>query len=569
MTVREAVYRWLEKRRIRRLFGNPGSTELPMLTGLPPEVEYVLALHEAAAVAMADGYAQGTGRPALVNLHVAPGVGNAMGALFTARKNKAPMVVTAGQQDARHLHWEPLLAGDLVAMVSPVVKWAQEARMPEQVPALLERAWAVASLPPQGPAFLSIPMNFWDAPLDEAAADALPGDRRLNPAGATGRSGAAGGTASAVPAGETPCAAAAQLREILDSPSPVALVAGAGIDRAGSRVWSAVQRLAEKLQCPVYGEPLAPRAGFPTDHPQFRGYLLPAAPMIARELAGFRTVILIGAPAFLLYPYLPGPMVPPSTRLYLLTDDPDEAARAPAAASWVGDLAELVEQLAVEAAARGPQAAGAAEGLAGAAAAASAKRRAEAARGRARMEVAFVLHTLARLLDESVRAPVIVDEASLASLAVREYVAVRAPSSYFAAASGGLGWGLPAAVGLKLAFPERPVVAVIGDGSVMFGVQGLWTAARYGAGVKFVVLNNAGYGILKAFARTFYPGTEERIPGLDLPGLHLSELARAMGVQAERVESPDGVEPALRRALEAPGPYLVDVAVSRAVRSLM
>lgn len=532
MNAREAVFEWLAARGVSHLFGNPGSTEIPMLVGLPPAVRYVLGLHESVVVAMADGYAQATGRPALVSLHAAPGLGNAIGALFTARKNRAPLVVVAGQQDTRHLLLEPLLAADLVAMARPVVKWAVEVANPADVPAALEQGWHQAASPPPGPVFVSVPANFWDAP----AVPATP--RRLEPPGA--------------PRG------VAELADALARASRPALVFGPGVGRAGPQAVEAAVTVAERLGSDVYADPIGSRAGFPTDHPLFRGMLLPAAPRLAQALAGYDVVAVFGAPLFLTYPYLPGPLLPPGVRAFLVTDDPAEAARSPAAVSLIGDVGSVLAELAHRLPARvysPPSRAGE-----------QARLRADAARARPRLGAAYVLYTLGRLLPPEA---VVVDEAISASPLLRQYVPVRRSGGYFTAGSGGLGWALPAAVGLKLAWPDRPVVAVVGDGSFHYAPQALWTAAREGLAVSVVVLDNGGYAILKSYAAAFYPGLAARVPGLDVPGAGIAEMARALGASAEQVDAPEALEGALTRVLEARGgPAVAVVAVDREVPRL-
>lgn len=530
MNVREAVFDWFERREIRYLFGNPGSTELPFLVGFPQGVRYVLALQESIAVAMADGYAQAGGRPAIVNLHAAPGLGNAMGVLYTAAKNHAPLVVTTGQQDTRHLLLEPLLYADLVSMARPVVKWAYEVAHPSDVPAALEQAYLLAASPPPGPVFLSIPVNFWDAPSEPVPL------RQLN-------------SPSAPQGLET-------LGEALAQAVKPALVIGAGVDRA--RAWEEAVQLAERLGCAVFGAPIGSRIGFPTDHPLYRGMVLPAAPRLVQALSGHDVIVVIGAPLFLLYPYLPGPLVPAGSRAFLLTDDPAEAARAPAEAAFVGDLKAGLKLLLQKVPAR--------EYSMPSRAAEEARNRAEAARARSRMGATYVLHTLARHLPPEA---IILDEAVSASLCLRAFVPIRRPGGYYTSASGGLGWAMPAALGVKLACPHRPVIAVIGDGSALYSIQALWTAAYEGIKVVYLILNNAGYTILKSFTKAFYPGLEGTVPGLEVPLLDLVPIAQGMGLQAERVEKPDELEEALQRALNAPGAYLLDVQIDRTVPSLL
>jgi benzoylformate decarboxylase len=310
MNIREATFEWMRARGIHHIFGNPGSTELPFLVNLPDSVRYVLALQESIAVAMADGYAQASGQPALINLHVAPGLGNAMGVLFAALKNRAPLIVTCGQQDTRHIFHEPLLSGDLVGMARPVTKWAYEVKHAADVPDALEQAYHLAMTPPRGPVFVSIPMNFWDAPAEPPRLKTL--------------------HAPDAPQGLEAVA------EALASAQKPALVYGAGVGGAGA-VAEAVA-LAERLGCAVYHAPLNSRMGFPTSHPLYEGMLLPATPRLMQALSQHDFVLVVGAPVFLLYPYFPGGMLPPGVRAMLITDDPQEASRAPVERAFVGDI---------------------------------------------------------------------------------------------------------------------------------------------------------------------------------------------------------------------------------------
>ncbi|MFN7162704.1 MAG: thiamine pyrophosphate-binding protein, partial [Fimbriimonadales bacterium] len=267
MNIREATFEWMRARAIRHIFGNPGSTELPFLVSLPDGVRYVLGLQESVALAMADGYAQASGKPALVNLHVAPGLGNAMGALFTALKNRAPLIVTCGQQDTRHIFHEPLLSGDLVSMARPVTKWAYEVKHAADVPDALEQAYHIALTPPRGPVFVSVPMNFWDAPAQPPRVKAL-----------------------------HPPSAPQELTPIVDALTAAqrpALVCGAGV--GGANALHEAVALAEKVGCAVYHAPLNSRIGFPTKHPLYEGMLLPATPRLLQTLSQHDFVLVVGA----------------------------------------------------------------------------------------------------------------------------------------------------------------------------------------------------------------------------------------------------------------------------------
>jgi benzoylformate decarboxylase len=284
--------------------------------------------------------------------------------------------------------------------------------------------------------------------------------------------------------------------------------------------------------------------------------LLPAAPRITQALNGRDVIVVIGAPLFLVYPYLPGPLTPPGARAYLITDDPAEASRAPAACAFLGDIAAALRELSDSLPRRERSAPARATNIA--------RHRMEAARARAQMGVAYVLQTLGQRLPTEA---VVLDEAISASPTLREHMPVPLGTAYFTAASGGLGWALPAAVGVKLAWPKRPVIVVIGDGSLLYAVQALWTAAREKLALAIIVLNNAGYVILKSYATAFYPGQAD-LPGLDLPGMDFIKIAEGLGAKAERVARADEPDAALDRALGADGPYLLDVQIDRRVPNL-
>ncbi|MHB9146276.1 MAG: benzoylformate decarboxylase [Symbiobacteriia bacterium] len=535
-TVHSAVYKWMEARGLTYVFGNPGSTELGFLSDFPASCRYILSLQESVAVAMADGYAQGTGRPAFLNLHTAPGLGNGIAALFTAAKNKTPLIVTAGQQDTRMLRYDPLLSGPLTDIARSVCKWSHQPATAAAVPAALERAYHIAMTPPMGPVFIAIPMDFWE----QHAVYVAP--REVHRAG-TPAPGQLAGLAQA----------------INQAANPV-LVAGAGIDRSGA--WNEAIDLAEKLGTPVWAEPLAPRATFPNDHPLFKGHLKPAQGMIAQSLLGHDLVVVLGAPAFLYYPNVPGPFTPPGARLWVVTDDPEDAARVPEGDALVAGLKEAIAALTAAVAGRGkPLPSRAVE---------VAKRRSAAARAKEKMQAAFVFHTLSAHVTPDT---VVVDESISNSITLREFLPARTPGSYFTAYSGGLGWSMPAAVGLSLANPQRHVVVVVGDGSSMYAIQALWTAAQVKANVTFVVINNGHYGILKGYAQSFYPGQEKKVPGLDLPGIDIPAAAQALGVPAVRVDAPDDLAGVLNETFAAQeaakaaapdgmgGPRLVEVMI--------
>ncbi|WP_433537160.1 benzoylformate decarboxylase [Micromonospora sp. CA-249363] len=529
-TVRDATYDVLRTLGMTTVFGNPGSTEEPFLRDFPADFHYVHALHEATAVAMADGYAQAAGRPAHVNLHTAPGMGNGMGNLVTAWHNKTPLIVTAGQQTREMLLLEPRLTNRrAVELPEPYVKWSYEPVRAQDIPAALLRAYATAVQPPVGPVFLSLPMDDWAKP-----AETPPAPRSV-----------------ATRFGPDPQRLEMFARVLADSRDPV-LVFGPGVDRSGS--WSAAVALAERLAAPVWSAPAPERAVFPEDHPQFRGVLPFAIGPLAEALHGHDTVLVVGAPVFRYYPHVPGDHLPEGARLLHVTDDPDEAARAPVGDSLLSDpgltLTALLDLL--PATGRQPPTPRAAP---------------------PRPEVTVPLSADAMFAALAAHWPadgVLVQESPSNLAALRRNLRITRPASYFTMASGGLGYGLPAAVGVALAERDtgrgRPVVAVIGDGSFHYSVQALWTAARLSLPVVVVVPINQQYAILKAFAELKdTPG----VPGLDLPGLDVTAIAAGYGCATEVARTPDEFGAALAAGLRATGPTVLPVPISTDVPTIL
>ena len=523
-TVRTATMALLRERGMTTVFGNPGSTELGLLRDFPGDFRYVLALHEGVAVAMADGYAQATQRPALVNLHSACGVGNAMGAVVNAFHNRAPLVITAGNQDRRHLELEPYLFARSTALMAPYVKFSHEPARAQDVPAALDRAWALARTPPQGPTFVSIPSGDWDAPAPSVGGAATPGRDVL------------AGTS----AGEDLLDRLAERVEAADAP---ALIVGGGVDQAGA--WDDVAELAERLGAPVWTAPQAPRLGFAEDHPLYRGHLPPGRVTAAAQLAGFDLALVLGAPVFAFLPFEPGEAAFPE--IIHVTDDPGEAARAPAL-SVVAGVGSVARGLSERLRPRSP-------------AHPSPPRPLPApvdANATGPIPPPFLMAALARALPDDA---VLVEESPSNRNDLRAQVWIRRPASFFATTSGGLGFAMPAAVGIKLAAPERPVVCLVGDGSAMYAPQALWSAVALGVPVTFVVVNNGRYAILESAAR--FAGIDG-LPSMELPGLDFLALAASCGCRAVRVSEPTQLPGALAEAVGAGEPMLIDVVVDPA-----
>ncbi|HEY2191444.1 MAG TPA: benzoylformate decarboxylase [Actinomycetospora sp.] len=530
-TVREAALELFRAHGMTTVFGNPGSTELPMLQQFPDDFTYVLGLQEAAVVGMADGYAQATGRPTLVNLHTAPGVGNAVGALVNAAANKTPLVVTAGQQVRPMMTLEALLTNPRATeLPAPTVKFGAEPPRPQDVPATLARAIHLATTPPMGPVFVSIPMDDWNVEL-------------TGPDLEVARRAAARTVRTALlpdPADVDRIAAA------LDGASAPALVFGGDVDAGGG--FDDAVALAERCSAAVYGPPADGRVAFPEDHPLFRGSLPMAIAPLADTLEPHDVVVVLGTAVFRYYPYVPGRLLAEGTSLHHVTADPDQAARAPMGDALVADPTAVVRALVERVAASSRAVPGEAPAVG--------KAQTSATPGTLSAEEVFDAVDAVWPVDG-----VVVDESPSNRAALHARRPVRRPGSSFFTTSGGLGFGLPAAVGVALANRERPVLAAIGDGSMQYSIQALATASALSVPVTVLVLENREYAILKWFASR---ENTPKAPGLDLPAVDFSALAAGYGVSAEAVTTIDELRAALERGRDSDGPRLVSVPIGRA-----
>ncbi|WP_043621184.1 thiamine pyrophosphate-dependent enzyme [Nonomuraea candida] len=544
-TVRDAVFGVLRRHGMTTIFGNPGSTEVPLLTGLPGDLRFVLALHEGSVVGMATGWAIGRAAPAPVVLHTTAGLGNAVGALATARENRAPLVVIVGQQDRRHLALEPFLAGRLAGLAGDYPVRVDQPVRAQDVPGAVARAVHEA-VTFGGPALVVVPMDDWAAPFEEETM-AAPA-RLLRPAG--------------VSSGDL-----APLVELLAGARRPAIVAGAGVG-AG---WDALVGLAERLGCPVFQESFGGRAGFPQDHPQYRGVLPADRGRLRERLRPFDVVLVVGAPVFRQYPYAPGPLVAPGTVVALVTDDPSVAHRSPAdlacLASPEAVCTHLTTLLPPGPEPTGPEPTGpepADAPPADAPPADAPPADAPPAGGEPPAEgvplrPADVLRELAARLP---RDAALVEETPSSRPDLHRLVPARTSLGFVSAAMGGLGFGVPAAVGLRMALPDRPVVAVVGDGSALYGVHALWSAAHYRAGALFVVLANGRYAVMDRLADRHGGGAAPWPPFTEVD---LAALARSLGCPAVRVESTGDLAAALDEVMPTlatrESPLLLNVVV--------
>jgi benzoylformate decarboxylase len=523
-TVRDAAFDAMRGCGFDRIFANPGSTEISFLTDLPEDFAFVLALHEGSVVGMATGYALATGRPAFVNLHTTAGLGNAVGAIATARENRAPLVVVVGQQDRRHLALEPFLAGRLGGLCGDYPVWTCLPVRAQDVPGAIRRASHEAEQH-GGPAIVFVPMDDWNAEFDGSIGIGVP--------------------ATVVRTGTDPAAAVVLLLPFLTNAAAPALVVGAGADtRAG---WNALTSLAERLGAPVWQEAFGARAGFPQDHPQFAGHLPSGRAGLRDVVQGHDAVLVVGASAFRQYGYEPGPLVPEGVTVAVLSDDPAQLHRSAADIAVLGDPAAVCAALAAR--------------LPGRAATVPGRRTADAAAAPADGELT-AQHVFAALADRLPRDAVVVEETPSSRPDLHRLLPARSPGGFLSAAMGGLGFALPAAAGLRMGDPTRPVVAVLGDGSSLYAIQGLWSAARYECGALFIVLSNGRYAVMDQLAARH--GGKPPWPGFD--EVSVCGLASALGCAARRIRTHTDLLAALDEVIPSlvgrSEPLLLEVSLS-------
>jgi benzoylformate decarboxylase len=523
-SVREAAFELFREHGMTTIFGNPGSTELPMLAEFPEDFRYFLGLQEAVAVGMADGFAQASGKPTHVNLHTAPGVGNGMGGIFNAQANHTPLLVTAGQQVRAHITMQANLTNpDATRVVHPFVKWSFEPPRAQDVPQALARAIHTVSLAPKGPAFVSLPMDDWNEEADVESGHVVErvAETRMGP---------------------EPAAIESLAQRLSAASSPV-FVAGPDIDASGA--WSDAVALAERQKLPVFASPATGggRLGFPEGHPLFQGVLPPAIGPVTETLKGRDLILVVGSSVFPYYPYIPGPLLPEGASLVAITSDPDEAARAPMGDVILADPGLALRALLDEVGeANRPEPDPLPEPTAG--------------DETDPLSSTMVHNTLGQVFPQD---GIVVLESPSSTLSLRNQLRISTPGSYYFGAGGGLGFGLAAAIGVQLAQPDRPVVCVLGEGSAQYAITGLWTAAAYEVPVTFLVLRNEEYSILKWFADI---EEVQGAPGLDLPALEVAKVADAYGVSSLSVSGRDELHAALEDAIGSSRPELVEVPVA-------
>jgi benzoylformate decarboxylase len=521
VTVKDATLNLLRAFGIRKVFGNPGSTELPFLSDWPDDIDYVLGLQEASVIGMADGYAQATRNAGFVNLHSAAGVGNALGNIYTAHRNQTPLVITAGQQARSILPLQAFLYAERASeFPRPYVKFSVEPARAEDVPAAIARAYYVAMQPPCGPTFVSVPIDDWTHQTQPVEARDV--SRELGPdAGAM----------------------KALVAELSQSKHP-ALVVGPGIDRA--QAVDLMVRVAEKARASVWVSPFSARCSFPERHPQFAGFLHASPAQLSDALRPHDLVVVIGAPVFTFHVEGHASIFDGATAIFQITDDPTAAAVVPLGTSIVATIKPALTML-LELLPETRRAVPAGRTLSSAPAAADP------------ISVEYLLHTLSSAMPDDA---VLVEEAPSHRPAMQRFMPMRGQDSFYTMTSGGLGYSLPASVGMALGRPGIRTVCLIGDGSAMYSIQALWTAAQRKLPLTVVVINNSGYGAMRSFSQVMQV---RDVPGLELPGIDFVQIAQGMGCDAVRVGKADELGPALKRDLSHDGVSLIEVTVDSAV----
>jgi benzoylformate decarboxylase len=467
---------------------------------------------------MADGYAQAMRDAAFVNLHSAAGVGHALGSIFTAYRNRTPLVITAGQQTRSMLTTDPFLFAQSAAeFPKPYVKWSIEPARARDVPAAIARAYYTAMQPPAGPTFVSIPVDDWDRTSEiihprRVSFSLRPEPRLLS-----------------------------VVADALDASHRPSFVIGPGVDR--NNAWDLAVRLAERVGAKVWASPKSSRCSFPEDHPQFAGFLPAERNIIAASLFDHDVVLVLGAPAFTYHVETEGPYLMPRTSLYQIVDDPELIAWAPAGTAVIASLDLAIADLLARCTQRAwhPHS----------------RRTTLAQRPASKtLSVEYLMQTLAevRPIDS-----IVVEEAPSSRSVMQDYLPISRSDSFYATASGGLGFGLPASIGVALAQPKRRVIALIGDGSSMYAIQALWTAVQHCTAVTFVIVRNGTYAALKRLSKRFDLNNPV---GTDLPALDFVALAKGHGCKGVRVDLASELRPALEKAMQSDGPYLVEVVVS-------
>ena len=540
-TGRRAFVELLLDEGVTHLFGNPGTTELAIMEAVPefPQLKFVLGLQEAVVVAMADGYARASGRLAAANVHVMPGLGNAMGALYNAKFSGSPIILTAGQQEQGHGLLEPMLYEPLAPVAQPLVKWAIEVTRAADLPRIIHRAAKIALTPPTGPVFLSLPGDVLDEALELDMGRSVRVDTAARPSDA----------------------ALATIAEMLASAKRPAILAGQEL--AMRDAFAEAVQCAELLGAAVYGSSIPYTAPFPSEHAAYMGALTRQQPQVRKTLEAHDVLLVLGADLLRMSVYSPVEPLPQELKVIHISERAHELGKNYRTDVAVqADVKQTLRALLPLMKADRP---------------AAAQRLAElrpknwsAQRDKARMDAMLAAETkpidpqyLALRFTEALpRDAVVVDEGLVSTYSLPKFLALRGPKDYYGLASGGLGFAVPGAIGISLALPGRPIAAIVGDGAAMYSIQGLWTAAHLGLPITYVIANNRGYRIIKERLVSFRK--TDKFTGMDIrePEIDFVQLAHSCGLGARRVTDPQDIAPALREAYSSGKPNLIDMRVA-------
>lgn len=520
--VHNAVIDVLRQFGIDTIFGNPGSTELGLFLDFPEDFRYILGLQESVAVGMADGYAQAVGNAACVNLHSAVGVGHAMGAIFTAYKNHTPMIVTAGQQSRSILPFDPFLfSKQATELPKPYVKWSIEPARAEDVPRAMARAYYIAMQPPCGPVLVSIPADDWN--------------QYCEPISPLRKIGKSVGADSAV---------LQQIADLLNNSAKPAFILGADVDRDGA--WNEIIDLAERHKASVWIAPKSGRNSFPEDHRLFSGFLPPMREQIVEALSDNDFILVLGAPAFAYHVEGNGPHIPPESILAQISEDPEVLSWTDSGIAAIGSMRQSILDLIKLSNVKHVRETPPARQLPSQ----------PTIDGSITPELVFSLVSKVRDPES-----VVVEESTSTRSVMQQHLSIVKPNTFFAAASGGLGFGLPASVGIALGRPDKKVICLIGDGSSMYSVQALWSAAQLDLDISFIVLRNSSYKALKNFAPVYGFKKNDPLYGLDLPNLDFVTIAQGMGCYATRVRDAETLELEIEKILKVKGASVLEIIV--------
>ena len=542
---RSAFLSILKDEGITHLFGNPGTTELPIMHALSefPEMNYVLGLQEAIVIAMADGYSRATGKLSACNVHVAPGLGNAMGAIYNAKFVGSPIIITAGQQEQGHGLMEPQLSGPLVQMAEPLVKWAIEVTRLEDLPRIMRRAAKVALAPPSGPVFISLPGDILNT---EKNID-LGGVTRIND--------------NVVPDDKT---ISTILKRIIKSTKPMII---SGHEVACTNAFDEIQKFAEVIGAAVYQQTVTHGSHYPSEHQNFMGFLPKNQTQAKKIIEEYDLLICIGSDVLRMSVWSEDESLPKNMPiLHIGLRDWEIGKNYHTELAIYGHVKSSLKKINEKF-----------SSIDNSQFFTSAKSRIENIKNKnwsfnkknlvlATQEYASTVPIrpewlMMKIAENLPKKYVIVEEGLVSTRTLLKYLPIRKHNDFYGLASGGIGWAVSGAIGVSIANPDKTVIAIIGDGSSMYGIQSLWTAAHYNLDIVYIIANNYGYRIIQERLEDFH--NNRNFIGMDFksPSIDFVKLSESMGVPSTRVKDPDKIGSAIKDASKSRGPHLIDIIV--------